>query len=101
MKLAMTRLWVLALLLSAPVLGAACGPERSAKDESPADNAHAAEEATEDEPPAPPPPAEEPLTAEEVPVAEDFAQEAEMRINTTNYRKELEALGKEITQDPS
>lgn len=98
---AITSLWMLTLLLSVSVFGPGCGPERSAKDDSPADNAHAAAEATDDEPPAPPPPAEEPLTAAEVPVAEDFAQEAEMRINSTNYRKELEALGKEITRDPS
>lgn len=69
--------------------------------------------AIEPAPPAPPPPpvaepvaaptpAPEPEvepTAEEVPVADDFAEEAEQSIDDKTYRKELAALEKELNAE--
>lgn len=40
-------------------------------------------------------------TAEELPVADDFAAEAEQQIDAKSYRAELDALDKEISAEPS
>jgi hypothetical protein len=63
-------------------------------------------------PTPPPPPAAEPVaaptpapepevepTAEEIPVADDFAEEAEQSIDEKSYRKELAALEKELNAE--
>jgi hypothetical protein len=68
--------------------------------------------AVEPAPPAPPPPPAEPVaaptpapepevepTAEEVPVPDDFAEEAEQSIDEKTYRKELAALEKELNAE--
>ena len=62
-------------------------------------------------PVAPPPPAapsapaaqvpEPEPTAEEVPIADDFAAEAEQQIDAKSYRAELDMLDKEITAEPA
>lgn len=48
---------------------------------------------------APSEPEAEPA-AEEVPVAEDFQQQAESSINDENYRQELDQLAREIEEAP-
>ncbi len=50
--------------------------------------------AAEQEPPGP----EAEPAAEEVPVPEDFEQEAEVSINEENYQRELDKLAQEIEQ---
>jgi len=52
------------------------------------------------EAPAPPTPEPDP-TAAELPIADDFAAEAEEQIDAKSYRAELDALDKEISSEPS
>lgn len=70
-----------------------------------ADKAHpsAAPQAAPDVPPSPSPSPAAPVaaqpTAEEIPLAEDFADQAESEISRESYRSELSALAKEIESD--
>ncbi len=47
------------------------------------------------------PPAIEPSapTAQQMPIAEDFEAEAEAAIDARNYKRDLAAMGREITRD--